>query len=339
MGCLLGYMGIDVNTDESTDGFNTPSTGRVSLFVTIIIVMIVSIAIVSLYLFAHQPVRPVEVVEEIEPWQYPLLGMDEQEALEAANAQLAAMELGSVEQIDPNSNGFRARLLRDNSMGIIYWKFENWDMEIKVNADTGEIIRYYNFLNDVGGPAIAEKDVEAYAIDVATQFSQLPEDMDSPWVWHSQYDYEDILLPNGTWGEVKNPRDWSLMFNRTYQGVTTSDHILVRIRLDGSLSSYSKDWTMDLESFDATYTVSEEEARQAARDYLNDEFDVENVTFQYCNKMIDRPKAMEGWLLPFDRPLLVWDIECEDQGDMGHTFWITVSGKGDAQVLSVMPCA
>jgi len=331
-------MGIDADTDESTDGFNTPSTGRITLFVAIIIVTIVSIAIVSLYLFAHQPVRPVEVVDEIEPWQYPLLGVNEQEALEAANAQLAAMELGSVEQIDPGSDLYRARLLRDNHLGIVYWTFEDWDKEIAVNADTGEIIEYFGPSDPFRGPALEEEDVEAWVIDVASQFSPLPEDMGTPWVFHRSWTYEEVMLPNGTWGEIEHFSDWCFMFNRTYEGITTADSIFICIDLDGSLKSYSKDWTMDLEGFDPTYTVSAEEARQAARDYLINEYNVENVTFEYCNKMIDRPKAMEGWLLPFDRPLLVWDIRCVGHCDWNETFWITVSGKGDAQVLSVTPC-
>ena len=318
---------------ESDDILRT-STRRMTVLIVSMTVLVVAIFVISMLLFVDVGNTPLEVREELTQWEYPSYDMEERRVLEEANEQMARMELGNIQQVDPDSSNYKARLFRDNNWGILFWEFKDWDTEIWVNADTGEIFYYFSTADREDGPRISREDIEAYVEELMSQFAPLPSDMDPPWVDHSSWTSEGILLPNGTWGSIEYYSDWDFQYNRTYDSIRTSDGITVWMDVDGSLTWYNKDWFMDLEGFDTTFTVTADEAEEAAAAFLIRERGMQNVTFDYCVKRIMWPFEMEDWPRPGEDPVLVWSLQCNRHHLDGRLHWLTVSCTGSAEVLS-----
>lgn len=303
-------------------------------------VLVVGLFLSSVILFgAHPGIRaPSEVTEEVTPWERPFFRVEEQRVLEEANRQLEAMELGDISTIDPTSDDYRARLFRNNNWGVLYWEFEDGDTEIRVNAETGEIFDYWGLAPHEEGPNLSEEEAMAYVLDLMSQFAPLPIDMDPPWVDHSSWSSEDVLLPNGTWGYVVYYLDWDFQFNRSFNGIRTSDGIVVWMDVDGSLTWYSKEWFMDLGDFDATFTVSAEEAESVARAFLSSEHGEPNETLVWCEKGIIYPTGIEWERLPGDTPICIWRFEFTGPGPSCNTHWVGVNGKGEPEVVYFGHC-
>jgi hypothetical protein len=332
-------MGNDEEDVDDVELVRNRQRKRMNMFIAVVTMMVVLIACTSTYLYSELANTPVEFREELSPWDYPFYEAEERETLEAANEQLAAMELGNVVTVDRHSNHYKARLFRDNNWGIIYWVFKDWDTEIYVNAETGEIFWYSSGSDLEEGPSIPEEDVQAHIEALMVQFAPLPPDLEAPYVHHSHWTSEDILLPNGTWGSKESYGNWIFYYTRTYEGINSTDSIHVTIDVDGTLTYYYKDWFMDLDGFDATFTVTEEEAEDLAREYLANERGRTNVTTQYCLKSICWPWDMDDGPLPGETPVCIWNFEFRDNEGAGRTYWVNIAGTGRGEVISYNICS
>jgi hypothetical protein len=327
-------MGTDATNVDDTEVLRDRSGKRMRLFIAVISTVIIVTVVVSTYHFVDWSNGPAQVNEELNPLEYPNYDDEAHKALVAANTQLADMELGNVQPVDPDSKEFRVHLFHHHNWGFTYWKFHDDDTEILVNADTGEIFDCWSLAPHEEGPRLSEEGARTYVLELMSQFAPLPADMDPPRVHHSSWCMNEFLLPNGTWGSMVNYTDYDFVFNRSCNGIRTTDSIVVWMDVDGSLIMYSKEWFMDLEGFDTSHTVSAEEAKEAASAYLEREMNWRNVTFDLCEIRIVYPFDEDGRTIPGYDPVQVWRLEC-NRYQIDYTLhMLSVSCNGDAKVLT-----
>ncbi len=327
----MGSSGARVD-DSGAAGYL--ASRRMSLFIAVISLIIVSTLIVSSYHFVIRSDKPVEEVEELDPRTHSSLWENEKEVLSAANAQLVRMELGNIQAIDQGSPKYKAKLFQNHNWGFLYWEFRDGDTTILVHAETSEIIKYTTDLYHEGGPRIPEEQVHNYTLELLAQFAPVPEEMAPPCVEHHSWTTERFQLENGSWDSILRYMDWDFDFNRTHEGVRTLDRIDVRIRVDGTLKRYQKDWFMDLEGFDTETSVSAEEAKEVAAALLLKERGLSNVTFDFCERTIiwlsDLERGSEHW----QEPVLVWRLNYNLHHVDGMLHAFIVSSTGEPEVLS-----
>ena len=329
------------SASESTvesDGILRTSTRRMTVLIVSMTVLVVAIFVASMLLFVDLGNTPLEVREELTQLEYPSYDMEERRVLEEANDQLARMELGNIQQVDPDSSNYKARLYRDNNWGILFWEFKDSDTEIWVDSETGEIFQYFSLANMEEGPRISDEDIPAYVEELMSQFAPIPPDLESPSVYHSSWMLYRVLLPNGTSGDEEMFMDWIFVYNRTIDGILTTDGFYVDFEVDGTLIWYEKEMFMDLDGIDTTYAVTAEEAEEVAREYLATEHGEPEETLIYCRKEICWPMDMDGGLIPGTTPICVWQFEFDGPGPSCNTHWVAVTGEGNAEVVYFDHC-
>ena len=303
-------------------------------------IAILAVLAVGLILFTtyFELMAPSQVTEEITPWRHPFLTVAAQMALDEANGQLEAMELGDIRTVDQTSPDFRARFFRNNNWEIHYWEFEDGDTQIRVDASTGEIFDYFSTHETMEGPRMPEDEVRDYVERVMAQFAPVPELTGEPQVDHSMWCMYAVEMENGTIVYRDMYEDWDFFFYRTVDGIPTSDGFWVWIEVDGTLINYEKEWFMDLDDLDIGFTVTREEAETAAIEAISRELGQGNITSGDSWQEIVWPKTMDGENDVLGDPIPLWVVEVYwNVGDEGWSYYyqVLVRGQGKGETLSI----
>jgi hypothetical protein len=240
------------------------------------------------------------------------------------------MEFGNISSIDPDDPDFHERLFMDYDQGVIYWEFWDMDVELEVDASTGEILWYLgpSGINRPTDHNMTEEEVEDLARLIVNQFSSLPEDASEPEIVYC-YSHTTITT-NTTTNTTMTTRDWHwrVYFERLKDGIPTTDGIGLRLESDGTLSSYSRDWFLDLRNFNTKFTVTEYKAISAAWEYVGSET---NVTG--CKKRIVQPWRSDGALIFGQGPKCVWEVSLE--GSDASVSLVAVNGRDASKIEGV----
>jgi len=132
---------------------------------------------------------------------------------------------------------------------------------------------------------LTEDQVLEVANDVIGQFAPIPKDKGNTFIefYPDQiigYSYD---LDTGETTADSELSSWEVGYFRTKDGVVTEDSISVFILPNGDCRSYHKVWNMDLDNTNATFSVTEEEAQDAAVSFLG------SGKVLQCEKKIVRP--------------------------------------------------
>ena len=102
-------MDSDSESDVESDDILRTSAKRMTVLIVSMTVLVVAIFVSFMLLFVDLGNTPLEAREELTPWEYPSYDLEEQRVLGEANDQLARMELGNIQQVDPDSSNYKAR--------------------------------------------------------------------------------------------------------------------------------------------------------------------------------------------------------------------------------------
>jgi len=237
--------------------------------------------------------KPIDI--RVLPWPY-LAALDE------TNRQLEEMELGNISTIDPDSNEFKARLILDYKAGsVMYWRFEDDEVEVDFDAYSGEIIHYLRLLPQIPGNLSSEEAL-GIAEGIAEQFAPIPDDVLDIFELRDSYPVEE-----GYGDTTASSSDaWYILFNRGYdEEIRTTDEIRLIIAMDGTLHKYDKHWWMDLKDLDTEFTVSQAEATMTAMVEFGEGFVPGNIT----ERVVRPNNFFEGTTYYSTPPLDVWEVQ------------------------------
>lgn len=249
--------------------------------------------------------------EEFKPIDIRVLPYPYTAALDEANRQLEDMELGNISTLDRDSHEFEAHLILDYEAGsVMYWRFDDGDVEVEFDAYSGEIIAYYNYGIPGYPPGnISEEEVLNLSEAIAEQFAPIPSDASEPSATRYLRSSHTSVDPNGTINQSEEYA-WTVWYQRLVDGIVANDIIDITLNEDGTLASYYKIWWMDLEDLDTEYTVTREEAIETALDAFG-----HDLMVGLCEKRVLRPNNEFGdqtyWGTP---PMSVWTVRLLDDG-------------------------
>ena len=227
--------------------------------------------------------------EEFEPAGIRVLPYPYTYALEDANDQLDEMKLGNNTTIDPNSNEFDARLILDYQQGsIMYWRFDDGNVRVLFDAYSGEIIAYTRTPSRYEGN-MTEEEATDLANRIMEQFAPIP---------------DDSTGTTATKYPIYDTHTWLHRYWRIVDGVYIDDTMFVRLGEDGTLLEYHKEWWMDLEDADSSYTITKEEAMVTAMETFGDDLKIFS-----CEKRVVRPNNAFGDQTYYSTPpMYVWEV-------------------------------
>jgi hypothetical protein len=243
-----------------------------------------------------------EWTEDRSPGDYLFLILPDWWAADLANARIATLGVGNVSGVDLDEEDADSQLVLDHEMGhLTYWELWDDDVDVSVNARTGQIISYFKCTETYEGSATREE-IREMAIRIANRWGGIPLDAVGPFIeYDSWISYNDRDL-----------YEWYVYWYREKDGIPTTDHIRMSFDTDGTLTFYYRDWNMELGGLDTRYTVTREEAIDIASEIAGDE-----VPLVSCEKMVVRPMgAMMGEdLLWGTDPCPVWSVEFDYNSD------------------------
>jgi hypothetical protein len=251
--------------------------------------------------------------EEFKPIDIRVLPYPYVAALDETNRQLEEMELGNISTLDPDSSEFEARLILDYWAGsVMYWRFDDGDVEVEFDAYSGEIIRYFRYTDSYIGN-MTEEEVVDMVDGILEQFAPIPSDAIGPFAERVERGAINYHYENGS-DEVVEYYSWFVDYYREVDGIATVDDIFVEIIEDGTLAWYEKVWWMDLEDLDTSYTVTREQAIATALDTFG-----KDLTVVSCEKKVVRPNNAFGDRYYFGTPpLYVWDVLLEEGDEIEY---------------------
>lgn len=233
-------------------------------------------------------------------------------AVSEANNVLDSMTAGNVSTLLTEIVSYE--FIEDYTMGgEVYWQLDDGTINVCIDAYDGEILAYTRRgYNEGSISAGAAMDI---AEDIVNQFDSLPIDSAEATVEHTQMLTHALWDPYEETTTYVNQSTWVIRYNRTFDSILCADHITVILDEDGSLSSYYKDWNMDLEGLSTTYQVSQNDAI----DYALDELCPDNGYYVGIYKRIVRPSGF--WTAEFNEieydadPLAVWVVWIHDEAE------------------------
>lgn len=240
--------------------------------------LVVNVLLVSMLIFMMMGVSDHEYITVSgSPEPYQILNPEEWEndldinnnesAWYWANDQLDDMGLGNIISI---SEIYTATLILDHSLGnVIYWLLESNELEIKMDANTSEIIQYERYEGQaVADPTAPEGTMFLQAVE---QFHVLPNDAGSPDVYtstlfgHNNVDYYSETVPSTDEDNQTSTNvwcSWVCAWNRTEDSIVTDDKIIVMFS-QMTILFYYKAWFMDLNDIDTYYDITQTQAESA----------------------------------------------------------------------------
>jgi len=207
----------------------------------------------------------VEPWEDLDPSNYPSgLGYpNEAAALDNVNSQLTSMDEGSISIINDSMTGYCCTLRLLRTHGDVYiWRFITPQKSIWMDAETGEIIMYFNHTYSPGDKTQVQ--ILNAANTIAAQFCALPTDRASEYIEQVTVDRKYIYnVSTNTWSWL-NQTLWAVKYSREKNGINASDHIEIRLTTSGDLNFYYKDWYMNIWQVSTTFSISQGEAEEIA---------------------------------------------------------------------------
>lgn len=310
-----------------------------SIFIVIIMILLL---IFSLFLFlstvpdndqnmvkAYPIYREEKSPEEYQDLTYATI----EDALEAANIQLADMTHGNIYTIDGEHDDFIGRLFLDYFMGgEIYWELSDPDTIIYIDGYGGKIL-YYDHTGWTTG-TLTETQILDQAEFVAEQFEEIPDDAEEPEA-KLRTPITAIAVNVETNGTLTDEYDyWFVQYNRSKNGIIAEDNIRLMLNKNGDLHVYTKIWNMDLASLSTTYTVAAGEAEYTASQHAGG-----NSTVQESFEKIVRPNEFwsTGDFQYGTNPVSVWEVWVQDENNTLRIYHVhgtqnTIVGGG------VVPC-
>jgi hypothetical protein len=309
-------MGSEDDT-EDTSATKARNLARVRLLMFLTFVLVVAFMAVLIFGMATNVRWEEEWLvggstvpeEEFKPMDIRVLPYPYWAALEETNRQLEEMELGNISKVDPDSHEFEAHLILDYESGsIMYWRFDDGDIEVDFDAYSGEIIAYYNY-GIMGYPPgnLSEEEVLNLSEAIAEQFAPIPSDASEPTAKRIRHHFIPPEKLNETIKQTED-YDWRVWYVRLVDEIVADDTLSLDLLEDGTLTSYYKVWWMDLEDLDTEYTVTREEAIETALDAFG-----KDLIMNSCEKRVVRPNNEFGdqkyWGTP---PMSVWTVRLSD---------------------------
>jgi hypothetical protein len=294
---------------EPEDEAASRDTGGLRRFTLVILVILVLVFLISLAGFSSTPDDgdwreggSTEWTEDRTPADYYYLVLPDWWAADIANGRIGSLGVGNASTVDINGEDADSQLVLDHEMGhVTYWEFWDEEVDVSVDARTGQIVMYYKYTETYEG-TVTREEIREMAIRVADHWGGIPLDAEGPFI---EYDW---------WSAVNDQKiyEWFVYWYREKDGIQTTDHIRMSFSLDGTLHFYYRDWNMDLGGLDTRYTVPRDEALAIAREIAGDE-----APLASCEKRIVRPKDMmmgEEFLWG-TRPCCVWAVEYDYNDD------------------------